>query len=116
MSQLPKQLPDLKTLKDQEDILYLTSQELQLSQQKVKFVIDNFWSAVRFFITRPERSQRGVLMKGLGLFHIKRYTIHLILKRLTTTLGSSKVKIDYFKELYKQMFDKEWLNDESKPQ
>jgi len=82
------------------DVLYETARELGISEEKLNFVVNNFWKAVRFYIADPILAKGCILIEKFGRFTVEEFTIS---KRITQleSKSSKTTRLAYFKELYK---------------
>jgi nucleoid DNA-binding protein len=93
---------------NKEDIYWNTARDCNVSEDKVKFIIDNFWTIIRSYLTNPLKTKKGILLGGLGKFYIKPFIIKKRLKTIKLKINelSTRVyegKVEYYKTLLKQL-------------
>lgn len=62
-------------MQNQNSIIYEVAKELGISKELVKNVINNFWLAVKYYMTNPLESRLGIRIKYFGVFEISKYRL-----------------------------------------
>ena len=86
--------------KDKEDLKYLTYKELKhIPKKKIDYIINHFWETLRYFITHPLETKKGIKIDGFLKFYIPvKRTIRYRDKAL-----ARKTNVEQFKEFYNQL-------------
>lgn len=88
----------------QEDIIYLVSEETGYSKEHIKIVVKQFWNSVRYYITHPLESKKGILLQPFFKFFIRKYNTEQFLKRfLEKQNGNITPKVEFYQKLLKQL-------------
>jgi hypothetical protein len=90
-------------IKEQEDIIKATARELKISEEKVKFVVKNFWLGVRYFLTHPLEAGGGLWIEQFLRFTIPVWAI----KRVLPNLKEGSTQKEFYLKLLKQLDDGE---------
>lgn len=88
-----------------EDILKLTAEELEISEELVLFTINKFFNTLRYFLKNPELTKRGIIISKYLKFYISKKTFYVLDKKV-----KDPEKIDYIKNLKKQIYGKGEIN------
>jgi hypothetical protein len=85
-------------MKRHEDYVYEVAKKTKVDQETVHLVIKEFWKAVKYYLTHPLESKKGILLPHLGKFFIKEYSLN---KRIE----SGSIKEGPRRELYKKILN-----------
>lgn len=87
-------------LKTQSDIIYYTAEETGLSKKHVEHIEQQFWGAIRYYLTHPLLAKGGILIQGFGKFFMKPFIIKRVLNRLLEkSNGETTKRIKFYKTL-----------------
>lgn len=77
----------------QEDIIFYTARECNLTEAQVKLIEKNFWQTIRNYLTDPLNSINGILISGFFKIFIPTYKINQLVEKSD-------------KEIYKELWQK----------
>lgn len=80
------------------DVIRNTSKETGLSEDKIKFIINNFWKSVRSYLTSPLTCYKGILLNGFGKFYLNKKGVNNIADYYVRHKINS-VKLEYYSKL-----------------
>lgn len=89
------------TPKSLEDIIHLTAKECQVSDETVKNVHNNLWESIRYYITNPLESRRGIILNEFIKFEIPEERIQNYLDKQRDNLSEEKIK--FYERLKEQV-------------
>jgi hypothetical protein len=80
----------------QEDIIYKVAKETGFSREIVQQVENTLWNGVRYYITHPLESRRGIRLRYFGIIELKIYNMEKYLeKRMAKEHNKDKVLEPY---------------------
>jgi hypothetical protein len=72
-----------------------------IEPEQVHFINSNFWRGVRYFLSHPLESKKGILIKGLFNFELNPKKIKRYLDEKSDRLTEEEIL--FYKQLYKQV-------------
>jgi nucleoid DNA-binding protein len=63
---------------EEKDISYLVAKETGLSKEHVEFIISNFWSAIREYLSNPLDCKLGIKLVGFGVFRLRTKAVRYV--------------------------------------
>jgi hypothetical protein len=88
-------------INNQDDIFKAVAKELNISEDKVKFVMKNFWLGFRYYLTHPLEAGNGIWLEKFLRFYIPEWAV----AKVVENLKPGTFKHEFYSKLLKQLRD-----------
>lgn len=87
----------MKRFNSQDDITHYTAQDTGLTYEQVKLIERNFWSSIRYFMSNPLLTKKGILISESLKIYPRKKNLYMAMTR-----SRQEVLKQIYGEWYKQ--------------